>query len=283
MAYIAAIQMASTSDSQQNLANACDYIKEAAEKGAQMVALPEEFISLGLTPEQKREIAEPYLTGPIQQVLSATAKRHNIWVVGGTLPLRSEDPNKYYSSCLTWDNAGNCIARYDKIHLFDVTVASGESYLESERVKAGSHATVFDTPFGKVGVAICYDLRFPELFRLLMLQGAQIIILPSAFTMNTGKVHWEILLKARAIENLCYMVAPDQIGIRLSGHGTYGHSMIVGPWGEILVNMENNEGLICAELPLEALHQLRTTFPAHTHLQPHLMKNLANMRQKENS
>lgn len=283
MAYIAAIQMASTSDIQQNLTSACDYIKEAAEKGAQLVALPEEFISLGLTPQQKREIAEPYLTGPLQYALSAAAKQHNIWVVGGTLPLQSDDPNKVYSSCLTWDNTGACVARYDKIHLFDVTVASGESYLESERIKAGKNATVFDTPFGKVGIAICYDLRFPELFRLLMLQGVQIMILPSAFTQNTGKVHWEVLLKARAIENLCYIVAPDQVGLRLSGHGTHGHSMIVGPWGEVLVSIENNEGLICAELPLESMHRLRTTFPAHSHVQPFIMKELANMCEKVNS
>ncbi|HRE32745.1 MAG TPA: carbon-nitrogen hydrolase family protein, partial [Candidatus Berkiella sp.] len=208
--------------------NACEKIEKAALHGAKMAVLPEEFISLVLTPAEKLRIAENYLEGLIQKTLASTAKKNNIWIVGGTLPLLSDDKDKVYSSCLVWNNQGECVARYNKIHLFDVTVESGESYFESERIKAGNDMAVLETPFGKVGIAICYDLRFPELFRLMALNGAQIIVLPSAFTINTGKVHWEILIRARAIENLCYVIAPDQVGIRLSGHGTYGHTMIIG-------------------------------------------------------
>jgi len=277
MSLIAAIQIASTKDVNQNLAFACKEIEKAAEAGAKMVALPEEFISLLLTPDEKLQIAEPYLKGPIQQALAGVAKKNNIWIVAGTLPLKSDVSHKIFSSCLTFNNSGECVARYDKIHLFDVTVENGESYFESQRINAGDVVTVIDTPFGKMGIAICYDLRFPELFRLMMLKGAQIIVLPSAFTVNTGKVHWEVLLRARAIENLCYVVAPNQVGVRLSGHGTYGHSMIVGPWGDVLASLSEQPGLITAEVDIEKMNKIRTQFPSLTHCRPFLMKNLANL------
>jgi predicted amidohydrolase len=283
MALIAAIQMASTQDIQKNLETACDGIRKAALAGAKMVALPEEFLSLLLNPEEKFAMAEVYSEGPIQKALATVAKENSIWVVAGTLPLRDDSSGKIFSSCLTFNDKGECVARYNKIHLFDVTVENGESYYESQRVNAGDTICVIDTPFGKMGIAICYDLRFPELFRLMMLKGAQIVVLPSAFTINTGKVHWEILLRARAIENLCYLVAPNQVGVRLSGHGTYGHSMIVGPWGEVLASLQEQPGLIMHEVDIEKMNKIRTQFPSLTHYRSFLMKNLANVSEEVKS
>lgn len=280
MALVAALQMASTKDVEHNLTMACEGIEKAALAGAKLVALPEEFLSLLLKPEEKVKIAEDYLNGPLQKALANAAKKNNIWVVAGTLPLRNESNDKIFSSCLTFNDKGECVARYDKIHLFDVTVENGESYFESQRIDAGDGICVIDTPFGKMGVAICYDLRFPELFRLMMLKGAQIIVLPSAFTVNTGKVHWEVLLRARAIENLCYVIAPNQVGVRLSGHGTYGHSMIVGPWGEVLVSLQEKPGLITTDIDMEKMQKIRTQFPVLTHCRPFLMKNLANLSEE---
>lgn len=283
MTLIAAVQMASTNDVKHNVAMACDQIAAAAKAGARMAVLPEEFVSLLLTPEEKRAMTERYLDGPIQQALSNAAKQNKIWVVGGTLPLQSTTKDKIFSSSLVWDDQGECQARYNKIHLFDVTVASGESYNESERICGGETVTVVNTPFGKVGLAICYDLRFPELFRLLMLKGADIIVVPSAFTYNTGKVHWEVLLRARAIENLCYIVAPNQVAVRLSGHRTYGHSMIVGPWGDVLGCLPENPGLVMAEVDLLKMQQIRKNFPSHTHGRRFLIQHLAKQSEEVNS
>lgn len=277
MALIAAIQMASTKDVQENLQLACQAIENAAKAKARMVVLPEEFISLLLTPEQKLTTAEPYGEGPLQQALAQAAKKNKIWIIAGTLPLLSPAKNKILSSALTFNDKGECVGRYDKIHLFDVTVKEGESYFESERVSGGESTCVVDTPLGKVGVAICYDLRFPELFRLMMLKGAEIIVLPSAFTVNTGRAHWETLLRARAIENLCYVVAPDQVALRLSGHGTYGHSMIVGPWGDVLASATDKPEMITAEIDIEKLKTIRKQFPAVSHCRPFLMKDLAKL------
>ncbi|MGE3318073.1 MAG: carbon-nitrogen hydrolase family protein [Candidatus Berkiella sp.] len=282
MTVIAAIQMASTKDVERNVELACHGIEEAASAGAKLVVLPEEFISLLLTLEEKLQIAEPYLEGPIQQALAHAAKKNNIWLVGGTLPLQTPSKKKVYSSSLVWNNKGDCVARYNKIHLFDVTVEQGESYCESERVLGGDAVCVLDTPFGKMGVAICYDLRFPELFRLMMLNGVEIMVLPSAFTENTGKAHWEVLLRARAIENQCYVVAPDQVAMRLSGHKTFGHSMIIGPWGNILASATDKPAMITAEIDIEKLKTIRKQFPAVSHYRPFLMKELAKKSEEVN-
>lgn len=283
MTMMAAIQMASTKEVAHNLKLACQAIEKAALAGAKLVVLPEEFISLLLTLDEKLTIAEPYLEGPIQQALAQVAKKNKIWVVGGTIPLQTPSKKKVYSSCLVWNDKGECVARYNKIHLFDVTVEQGESYNESERVTGGTSDCVLDTPFGKLGLAICYDLRFPELFRLMMLKGAEIMVLPSAFTVNTGKAHWEVLIRARAIENQCYVVAPDQVAIRLSGHGTFGHSMIVGPWGEVLASATDKPEMITAQIDIEKLKTLRKQFPAVSHYRPFLMKELANISNGVNS
>ena len=265
MSLIAAVQMASSNNVSTNLEKAGYLIAEAAKKGAKCVVLPEEFATLGLTATEKMRLAEPYGHGPIQSYLSLTAKKHQLWVVGGTIPLQSTQTQKIFSSCLVWDSQGMCVGRYDKIHLFDVIISEKETYKESACIQSGDRICVLPTPFGKIGIAICYDIRFPELFRAMALTDVQIFILPSAFTVNTGKMHWEVLLRARAIENLCYMVASNQVGIRYSGHGTFGNSMIISPWGEILAHLEKEEGVILANLDLEKWAQCRQQFPVLDH------------------
>lgn len=265
MTKVAAIQMDSFPSVQESLQVACELITQAAKQGAKLAALPENFATLRLTQEETVALAEPFQQGILQQQLSQCARQNNIWLVGGTLPLQSNDKQKIFSSCLVWDNQGACVGRYDKVHLFDVSVGAQETYLESAHVAFGEQLLVVPTPFGKLGIAICYDLRFPELFRALAFKGAEIILLPSAFTIPTGEAHWEILLKARAIENLCYIIAPNEVGKRANDIGTYGHSLIIGPWGDTLAQIEKGSGVITADVDLTKLHQLRQRFPALTH------------------
>ncbi len=204
--------------------------------------------------------------GPIQHFLSETAKKYSVWIVGGTIPLVAESPDKIRAACLVYDDQGNRVARYDKIHLFDVNVPdTDEVYRESDTIEAGSQPLVIDTPFGKLGIAICYDLRFPEMIRDLQTQGLQILIVPSAFTAQTGAAHWEVLLRARAIENLCYVIAPNQGGFHLNGRQTFGHSMIIDPWGTVLTCQKSGGGFVSAEIDLEKLEKMRTAFPALQH------------------
>ena len=271
---VAAIQMASTPDVQANVDRACQLIIQASQQGAKCVALPEEFATLGIESKLKTKFAEQYEDGPIQRRFSAIANEHRIWIVGGTLPILSTSSTKAFSSCLIWNDKGDCVGRYDKIHLFDVDLKENETYRESDGVEAGDHLTVIPTPFGKLGIGICYDVRFPELFRALTFKGAEILVLPSAFTFQTGQKHWKTLLKARAIENLCYVVAPAQVGKRLNGHGTYGHSMIIDPWGEILAVLEKDTGIIQADIDLRKLTELRKQFPALDHRRAFVIKEL---------
>ncbi len=257
MTIVAVIQMASGPDIHANMLKACSLIEKAAHKGAQLVVLPEEFATLGIPVLEKCALAarvEKEVLPPLAHI----AKKHKLWLVGGTLPTPAGH-HKIYSSCFVWDPAGHCVARYDKMHLFDVTVGKGEQYRESDNVSPGKQVVVLETPIGKIGLAICYDIRFPELFRSFMLKGVQLVVLPSAFTINTGKAHWEILLKARAIENMYYMLAPNQYGNR------YGHSMIIGPWGETLAFQETGDGVLIAEIELEKMRLLRQQFPALSH------------------
>lgn len=274
MSRIAAVQFSSLGTVDDNLKQAENYVIETVKSEAKCIVFPEEFITLGMTSAEKLVLAEPYQNGPLQSTLSEWAKRYNIWVIGGTLPIQSEDKSKYYSSCIVWDNSGKAIERYNKIHLFDVDISGSEAYRESDNVQAGKHISIVSTPFGKIGIAICYDVRFPELFRYFALKGVDIIVLPSAFTQPTGKAHWETLLRARAIENLCYLIAPNQVGVRLSGHGTYGHSMIIGPWGEILSSLNDEPGMIVADIDLEKMDSIRERFPVLKHHQPFLMQKL---------
>ncbi|MGD2074291.1 MAG: carbon-nitrogen hydrolase family protein [Gammaproteobacteria bacterium] len=262
----ACIQMASGPSVGPNLLEAERLIAMAVERGAALVVLPENFAIMGKEESDKVAVRESDEGGPIQDFLSQQARRHGIWLVGGTLPMAAADDSKIRAACLLYDDTGRCAARYDKIHLFDVSVVdTDERYTESETIEPGGRTVVVDTPFGKLGLAVCYDLRFPELFRTMLDQGMEIIALPSAFTAITGRAHWETLVRARAIENLCYVLAAGQGGYHLSGRATYGHSMIVDPWGQITDELATGSGLVCAEMDLERLKNIRRTFPCLDH------------------
>lgn len=258
--------MASGPNVTANLEEAERLIKTAVQQDAELVVLPENFAIMGLTEIDKVAIAEAAGDGPIQQFLSQQAAKHGIWIVGGTIPLESSVTGKVYSASLLYNDSGELVARYDKIHLFDVVLEdSKESYNESETIEPGDNVVVVDTPFGKMGMAVCYDLRFPELFRAMTDLGMEICVLPSAFTNLTGRAHWESLLRARAIENLCYMIAPDQGGYHKSGRETHGDSMIIDPWGVVLNRLPHGTGVVVSDIDLEKLRRTRKNFPSLQH------------------
>jgi nitrilase len=204
--------------------------------------------------------------GPIQDFLSQTASKHGVWLVGGTVPIESDDSNLVRSACMVFDDKGKRVARYDKIHLFDVElIESNENYTESNTIQPGTETVVIDTPVGKLGLAICYDIRFPELFRQLLDKGAEIFAIPSAFTAITGMAHWESLIRARAIENLCFVIAAAQGGYHVSGRETHGNSMIVDPWGTVLDRLPRGSGTVVAQIDEERLERIRKHFPAIHH------------------
>lgn len=266
MSKCAAIQMASSPNIGANLLEAEKLIAQAAKQGAKLVALPENFAIMGMNEFDKVKEKEIDGQGVIQDFLAHSAKKHQVWIVGGTIPLVADDENKIRAGCLVYNDQGERVARYDKTHLFDVSMPdTDEKYFESNSIEAGSESVVIETPFGKIGIGICYDLRFPEFFRKLVREGAEIIIAPSAFTAETGAAHWEILLRARAIENLCYVIAPNQGGFHVNGRKTFGHSMIVDPWGGILGCHKTGAGIVCAEIDKEQLEKVRTNFPVLTH------------------
>ena len=262
----AAIQMASGPNINSNLIETGRLIKEAAKAGARLVVLPENFCFLGQQEKDKLAIAEEVGNGPVQDFLAEQSARHKLWIVGGTLPLKAAEEGKVRQVCLVYNDAGEQVARYDKIHLFDVHIEStGENYNESATISPGDSICVVDTPFGRLGVAICYDLRFPELFRHMLDEGVDIIALPSAFTAITGRAHWEPLVRARAIENLCYVIAADQGGFHVNGRETYGHSMIVDPWGQVLDELASGSGVVLASYDRDYLNSVRRNFPAIEH------------------
>lgn len=266
MTKIAAIQMASGTNVSANLIEVKRQIVNAAKDGARLVVLPESFAIMGMKDADQVKIAEDEGNGQIQSFLSEQAKNNNVWLVAGTIPVKSSDENKVYAACLVYNEKGEQVSRYDKIHLFDMHIeVTSETYKESETMEAGNQVVIVDTPFGKIGLAICYDLRFPELFRQLVLQGAEIIVVPSAFTAITGKAHWEVLLRARAIENLCYMVASAQGGYHVNGRETYGNSMIVDPWGTILDCLPDGSGFVTADIDIENINKIRQSFPVLEH------------------
>ncbi|MBK8161843.1 MAG: carbon-nitrogen hydrolase family protein [Gammaproteobacteria bacterium] len=263
---VAAVQMASGPSVTTNLMEAGRLLARAAAAGAELVVLPENFALMGMTERDKVQAREAEGSGPIQDFLAAQAREHGIWIVGGTLPLAAAASDKVYASCLLFDAGGNRVARYDKVHLFDVMLEqSGERYAESQTIVPGDRVVVADTPFGRLGLAVCYDLRFPELFRRMSDQKVEIIALPSAFTALTGKAHWESLVRVRAIENQCYMIAAAQGGYHLSGRETYGDSMIVDPWGAVLERLPRGAGVISADIDLTYLARIRRNFPALQH------------------
>jgi nitrilase len=229
--------------------------------------LPENFAFMGKNELDKLQIQEKFGHGLIQDFLAQQAKQLGIWIIGGTIPIASQDPNKVYAACLVYNDQGQCVARYDKIHLFDVTVTPNtEIYRESNAITPGEKIVVVDTPVGRVGLAVCYDIRFPELFREMLKQDVEIIALPTAFTLKTGQAHWEVLTRARAIENQCYLIAACQTGTHENGRQTYGHSLIIDPWGKILNCLPDTIGTVTADINLLKLQEIRQTFPTIKHI-----------------
>jgi nitrilase len=262
----AALQMTSGPDVPANLAQARLLLEEARAADAALAVLPENFAFMGMHDADKRAVGEAEGSGPIQDFLAETAQHLKLWVIAGTVPLRVAGDARVAAASLVYDAAGACVARYDKIHLFDVEIPErAESYRESANMAPGKTPRVVDTPIGRVGLAVCYDVRFPELFRDLGAQGAQVFVLPSAFTAPTGRAHWETLLRARAIENLCYMIAPAQSGFHPNGRETFGDSMIVDHWGRILARLPRGRGCVSAEIDLGRQAEVRKSFPALLH------------------
>ncbi len=263
---LAAVQMVSGAEVAANLAAAARLVEAAAGRGARLVVLPENFALMGEHEEDKLAHAEPDGDGPLQAFLAETAARHGVWLVGGTLPMATDNPGRVRAACLLYDDQGRRVARYDKIHLFDVEVAStGERYAESETIAPGDTPMVVDTPLGRLGLAVCYDLRFPELFRAMLDQGMEILALPAAFTATTGRAHWEVLLRARAIENLCCVVAAAQGGDHPGARATHGESMVIDPWGTVLERAGLGEAVVVGECDHALLERTRRTFPALGH------------------
>jgi nitrilase len=259
---VAAIQMASGPNVVANLAEAERLIEQVAEAGARLVALPEYFAIMGMKDTDKVKVREKEGKGPMQDFLSRMAKKHKLWLVGGTVPLESSDPNKVRNACLVYDERGKQVARYDKIHLFGLDLGV-EHYKEDSTIEGGDTVVVVNSPFGRIGLSVCYDLRFPELYRAM--PEVDLIVVPSAFTATTGKAHFETLVRARAIENLAYVIAPAQGGYHLSGRETHGDSMIVDPWGVVLDRLARGSGVVMANINPKYQASLRKSLPALKH------------------
>ncbi|MCA0403212.1 MAG: carbon-nitrogen hydrolase family protein [Proteobacteria bacterium] len=264
MPIAAALQMVSSASVQENLNTVSEFFLKAKDHNADLIVLPENFALMGKHETDKFNIAENLGEGFIQEQLQALAKKFNIWIIAGTIPIKSTD-NRVKATNLVFDNKGKCAARYDKIHLFDVQISSKEAHHESKTISPGSELVIVDTPIGCVGLTVCYDLRFQELYRKLVEKGADIFTVPSAFTAITGDAHWEILLRARAIENLSYVIAANQGGFHENGRQTYGSTMIIEPWGRILTRFDKGTGLVSAEIDLKTLKRLRKEFPTNEH------------------
>lgn len=261
---VAAIQMVSAPDVETNLASAGRLIEAAAARGAQLVALPEYFCILGRHETDKVKVREKDALlagggGPIQTFLAEAARRNKVWLVGGTLPVESDDATRVRSACYVFDADGVRVARYDKIHLFSFK-SGAENYDETRTMQPGETPVIVDSPFGRLGLSVCYDVRFPELYRAQL--PVDIWFVPSAFTATTGAAHWETLLRARAIENLCYIVAPAQGGLHPNGRRTHGHTMIVGPWGEIVAQQAEGEAVVIADIEHAHITEVRGSLPA---------------------
>jgi nitrilase len=266
MGIVAAVQMTSGHVVADNLAAAGELLRGAKDAGADIACLPENFAFIGLRDVDKRQTAEADGDGPAQNFLRDTARALKLWILGGTINIRSGADGRVANASLLIDSDGNRVARYDKIHLFDVTIPGrDEQYRESGTVTPGRRVVLADTPVGRLGMSVCYDMRFPELYRELVAQGAEWLTMPAAFTVPTGRAHWETLLRARAIENLCYVVAPAQSGTHTSGRETYGDSLIVDYWGTVLARLERGKGVVTAELDLVKQAETRARFPALEH------------------
>lgn len=266
---VAMVQMVSGADLQQNLQQAAGWIAKAVASGAQLILLPENFAVFNAAQLLERGLEERTAQGPIRRFVAEQARQHSVWIVAGSIPVVSEDRKRVRSACIVVDEKGVEQARYDKIHLFDVDVNDSQgSYRESDQIEPGDAVVLVDTPVGRLGLTICYDLRFPLLYQKLLERGAELISVPAAFTYATGEAHWQTLLRARAIETQCYLLAANQGGIHNERRQTYGHSMIVDPWGEVLGCRAAGEGLVQAEIQLSRVQQLRQRMPLLAHRRP---------------
>ena len=261
---LAAVQMVSGPDVQANLQAADRLLAEAAAAGAGFALLPEYFCLIGQRDSDKLDVAEDADGGPIQRFLADAARRYRLWLVGGTLPMRSDDPGHAYNSCTVWSPQGELAARYDKIHLFAFEQGE-ERYDEGRVLRPGTRAVAVQAGPLRVGLSVCYDLRFPELYRALMRPPCDLLCVPSAFTVPTGRAHWELLLRARAVENQCYVIAAAQGGRHPTGRSTWGHSMVVDPWGDVVAELAEGEGVVLAEVDADRLADVRTRLPALAH------------------
>jgi nitrilase len=266
---IAALQMVSTDSCSANLAQAAELLEQAALAGAELAVLPEYFCLIGLHDADKLAIQEPFGAGPIQQFLADTARRLGLWIVGGTLPLTAPEPDHVYNSTLVFNPQGQCAARYDKIHLFRFDNGT-ESYDESRVLQRGTTPSQFALPSKdghtwQVGLSVCYDLRFAELYRAYAKAGVDLMLVPSAFTHTTGQAHWEVLLRARAIENLAYVAAAAQGGTHPSGRRTWGQTIAIDPWGQVLAQRAQGPGVVLADLDVQTVQQRRAQLPALQH------------------
>lgn len=261
-ARVAAVQMVSTPRVEENLATAAALIADAATRGARLVVLPEYFPIMGMRDSDKVRVREQEGTGPIQDFLANAAREHGIWLIGGSMPLVSRDPEKVLNTTLVFNPDGQRVARYDKIHLFGFQKGT-ERYNESATIEPGSSPVVIDTPFARVGLSICYDVRFPELYRALGV--VDLVVVPAAFTEVTGRSHWEILLRARAIENQCYVLASAQGGKHENGRETHGNSMLIDPWGEVVDRLPKGAGVVIGEIDHARIAEVRASLPALAH------------------
>ncbi|MFZ6648405.1 carbon-nitrogen hydrolase family protein [Undibacterium sp. TJN25] len=259
---VAAIQMVSTPVLEQNMATAGHLMRQAAEDGAGLLLLPEYWPIMGMHETDKIALAEAPERGAIQEFMVDAARSLGVWLIGGTLPMASGDPSKVLNTTLVYSPQGAQVARYDKIHLFGFTKGD-ESYQESRTITPGKDVVTFDAGFGSIGLSVCYDLRFPELYRAM--GACSLIVVPAAFTYTTGQAHWEILLRARAVENQCYVLASAQGGKHPNGRRTWGHSMLIDPWGEILSVLDEGEGVVAGELKLDYMDKVRENLPALKH------------------
>jgi predicted amidohydrolase len=259
---VAAIQMVSAPSVERNLADAQVLIEQAARDGARLVLLPEYFCFMGHADTDKVALREQAGGGPIQSFLAALARRLGIWIIGGTLPVAAPEPERVLNATFVYDPQGREVVRYDKIHLFNF-VKGTEAFDEARTIRPGTEVRGFDAPFGRVGLSVCYDLRFPELYRAL--GDCTLIVVPAAFTYTTGHAHWEMLLRARAVENQCYVLAAAQGGKHENGRRTWGHSMLIDPWGTVVAQLDEGPGVVAGEIDPARIAEVRQSLPALTH------------------
>lgn len=265
MTVASAIQMCSSLSVDENLKTASRLLSMAADQGSKLAVLPEMFPILSNRAQDKMQQQELFGSGKIQDFLRTQAQKLKLWIVGGTIPIRSSTGSRIRAACLVFDENGDCKGRYDKMHLFDVDLEPAESHRESSSTEPGDHPIVIDTPIGKLGLAVCYDIRFPALFTSLFRMGAEVIAIPAAFTVTTGSAHWHVLMRARAIEHFCYVIGAAQAGTHDSGRETFGHSLIIDPWGKILIEQAENPGVISSEIDLALLSKIRSSIPIANH------------------